>query len=412
MKSINKILAILPFTTYSRKVDPVTRELAAVKKAKYIPIIIAFRQAPDNLMLSRIKRIGFKLGYVLPFIKAVSGKLPLRSFETLAGMLEIERIYYDGKASLMGDPLPSSGASKAAAPIKPSQLTGKGIGVAFIDSGVFPHADLTKPQNRIVAFKDFVNGMDFPYDDNGHGTACIGAGFGAAIDGRFRGIAYDANIICAKAFDEFSTGFYSDILAAMQWIVDSKEKHDIRIAVLPFGTTGFTRRFDILSRAAMALWSNGIFVSTCTGNMGPIESSITSPGICPTCFTTGACSTLEKPYKAAAFSSRGPVYAKVDKPDALMPGLNMTTLNSDVSYSPRNKMYYDLNKMSVKYREISGTSVSASLTAAAAALVLQRNSSLEPDDVRSILRACCFSLNELKIVQGAGMIDIKKLEEL
>lgn len=49
-------------------------------------------------------------------------------------------------------------------------VSGKGIGIAFLDTGVSPVEDFTKPQNRIVAFRDFIHHKTVPYDDNGHGT--------------------------------------------------------------------------------------------------------------------------------------------------------------------------------------------------------------------------------------------------
>lgn len=49
-------------------------------------------------------------------------------------------------------------------------LTGRGVGIAILDTGVFPAEDFTRPRNRIVCFRDFVNGRTRPYDDNGHGT--------------------------------------------------------------------------------------------------------------------------------------------------------------------------------------------------------------------------------------------------
>lgn len=53
---------------------------------------------------------------------------------------------------------------------KPPDITGRGIGIAILDTGICPLEDFTLPNNRIVAFKDFVNGVRTPYDDNGHGT--------------------------------------------------------------------------------------------------------------------------------------------------------------------------------------------------------------------------------------------------
>lgn len=44
------------------------------------------------------------------------------------------------------------------------------LAIAFLDTGISPAADFILPENRIIAFRDFVNGKNAPYDDNGHGT--------------------------------------------------------------------------------------------------------------------------------------------------------------------------------------------------------------------------------------------------
>lgn len=51
-----------------------------------------------------------------------------------------------------------------------SPYQGEGIGIALLDTGISPVDDFLLPKNRIVAFRDFVNGKTTPYDDNGHGT--------------------------------------------------------------------------------------------------------------------------------------------------------------------------------------------------------------------------------------------------
>ena len=53
--------------------------------------------------------------------------------------------------------------------------TGKGIGIAILDTGISPVADFTIPTDRIIAFRDFINGRTTPYVDNGHGTHVTGA---------------------------------------------------------------------------------------------------------------------------------------------------------------------------------------------------------------------------------------------
>ena len=50
-----------------------------------------------------------------------------------------------------------------------------GLSIAFLDTGISPEADFILPENRIIAFRDLVNGKNAPYDDNGHGTHVVGA---------------------------------------------------------------------------------------------------------------------------------------------------------------------------------------------------------------------------------------------
>jgi serine protease AprX len=414
MKLVKKFLSGIPFTTYSKKVDYAARNVIAINKVKQIPIIILFRKSVDNIIETRLKRMGMKIKYILPFMNGVCGVIHISKFGNLCGILEVEKIFYDSKAHLMGshNDLKAEEGLLQAINTKSSYLNGKGVTVSFIDSGVYPHLDLIRPRNRIIEFKDFISNFAFPYDDNGHGTACIGAGFGTSIDGKFKAAAYEANIVCAKAFDKLGSGFYSDILAAMQWIIDLKEKLNIRIVVLPFGTANFSVDFDILSIASEKLWKNNIFVCTCTGNLGPYDSSITSPGVSPFSYTSAACSTLELPPRAACFSGKGPVYSKCDKPDVIMPGVDIETLNSETSYIPKDKSLSKPNKLSVQYTQYNGTSIAASYTAAAAALVYQKLGNLSPDDVKSVLKTCTISINEVRSVQGYGIINIKKLEEI
>ena len=48
-----------------------------------------------------------------------------------------------------------------------TEAVGRRLSIAFLDTGISPVADFVLPENRIIAFRDFVNGKTAPYDDNG-----------------------------------------------------------------------------------------------------------------------------------------------------------------------------------------------------------------------------------------------------
>lgn len=79
-------------------------------------------------------------------------------------------------------------------------ITGRGIGVAVLDTGIFLHEDL---KDRVKGFADFVRRKDRPYDDNGHGThvAAMIGGSGASMEGKYRGVAPGCSIISVKVLD-------------------------------------------------------------------------------------------------------------------------------------------------------------------------------------------------------------------
>lgn len=78
--------------------------------------------------------------------------------------------------------------------------TGKGVRVAVLDTGVAKHPDL---KNRMVCFRDFVNGSQTCYDDYGHGTHVSGILCGEGIlQKEYRGIAPGADLISLKVLDK------------------------------------------------------------------------------------------------------------------------------------------------------------------------------------------------------------------
>src|SRR5215471_4466602 len=127
-------------------------------------------------------------------------------------------------------------------------LTGAGVGVAVIDSGIATfHDDFTDKKNvlswrpygnqRVTYFKDFVNGSPLPYDDNGHGTHVSGiiAGNGYDSQGEKSGMAPDASIISLKVLDANGQGSVADVINALNWVAVNARALNIRIVNLSVG---------------------------------------------------------------------------------------------------------------------------------------------------------------------------------
>ena len=94
-------------------------------------------------------------------------------------------------------------------------LTGRGVGIAMLDTGIFPHIDF---DNRIICFRDFLYGRKQPYDDNGHGThtAGIAAGSGIGSNGQYPGVAPGSQLIALKVLDRKGNGQKRDVLRALE----------------------------------------------------------------------------------------------------------------------------------------------------------------------------------------------------
>lgn len=291
-------------------------------------------------------------------------------------------------------------------------LSGRGVTIAILDTGVAPVPDLVNPRNRIVAAMDFVNGKTEPYDDNAHGThvAGIAAGNGYLSKGKYAGIAPECNIASIKILDDMGKGNSSDVLAGIQWIISNKEKYNIRVANLSIGTLD-SGSDDPLVKAVNAAWDNGIVVIVAAGNNGPQLSTVTSPGISKKVITVGASDdqklTTVWGDSLVNFSGRGPTSECIIKPDIVAPGADIIScLSNSCNISDKRKK--ELKVVDTHYVQMSGTSMSAPIITGAVALMLEKYPWLLPDDIKYLLKHSTVSLHHLQNHQGWGLLNIEK----
>jgi len=170
---------------------------------------------------------------------------------------------------------------------RPRNLTGVGIKIAIIDTGVdYLHPDLGGCFGqgcKVEGGYDIVNQDNDPMDDHGHGTHCasIAAGTGAASQGQFKGVAPDATLYAYKVLDSGGSG-YED------WIIEGIERAvEDNVDVISMSLGGYASPDSPMSQAANNAVGAGVVVSVAVGNLG-IPFGIASPGNAEKVISVGA----------------------------------------------------------------------------------------------------------------------------
>lgn len=387
------------------KIDSRLLKKATIYRSECVSAIV-YSNLPYETLKKRIETIGGTIKYELPIINGWAVNIPCNKLSSVASNRGIKFIAEDSTVKMQLNIATQEIKSKE---VNEQGYTGKGVTIAFLDTGIYPHADFTKPKNRIIAFHDIVNGKKNPYDDNGHGTHVAGdaAGSGYMSSGKYKGVAPEANIVSVKVLDSRGSGSTSDILTGMQWILDNKDKYKIRIVSLSIGETPSLPPFlDPLVKGVDKLWRKGIVVVVAAGNSGPALNSITSPGNSMNVITVGAVDdkrTVDvSDDEIANFSGRGSAFLL--KPDIVAPGVKIvSTASGNVPLSTDDNIL--LNK---PYRTASGTSMATPIIAGAAALLIEKNPSLTNNQIKNILKSTSTNIDHYRYYsQGYGMINVE-----
>lgn len=331
-------------------------------------------------------------------------------------------------------------------PLHAAGITGAGVTVAVIDTGLAPLGPRWKIQpdgslllqspagkRNFIVYRDFVapTGTNSS-DPNGHGTHVVGtiannrplrsSGKGAM------GVAPDVNLVVVRALGADGGASYATVIAAIDWVIQERERYNIRVLNLSlYAPIAGPYWADPLARAVMRAWQAGIVVVTAAGNGGPGAATITVPGNVPYVITVGAVKsgllTASGAPEQASFSSNGPSESAFPKPDLLAPAVQVIAPMPDdsslgVTAGPgrlREKAHLDLGIASthkdVGYYQLSGTSMATAEVSGLVALLLQQEPDLSNDQVKYRLMStarlardpaggAAYSIWE----QGAGLV--------
>ena len=371
-----------------------------------LPIIVQLEDSEEfaTCIHSITSSSGCTCKHELPLLNCFCTKVNAKTLEKLISENGVKKVWHDKKVHTVLDM-----ASKVveSPPLWKSNITGEGVTVAVLDTGIYNHPDLS---GRIVGFKDFIKNKTSAYDDNGHGTHVAGdiASDGISSNEKYVGIAPKANLVGVKVLDKNGSGSLSTVIKGIQWCINNKNSYGIRVINISLGSTADqSYEDDPVCIAVEKAWQKGIVVCAAAGNEGPNDYTISSPGIDPMIITVGALDDVNTKSInddiVANFSSRGPTIDDIDKPDVLAPGTNIISLRSP--NSTLDKQNRNL-RVGTQYFSLSGTSMATPICCGVVALILQANSNLTPDEVKARLKDTAMPLpNVPENVQGSGLIN-------
>ena len=277
-------------------------------------------------------------------------------------------------------------------------ITGKGIGIAIVDTGLSPHPDY---RDRIAGWYDTVNHQYFPYDDSGHGShvAGIAAGNGYASRGLYTGIAPQAHLIGVKVLNRRGNGTIANIMSGLEWILRNQRRLRIHIVNISIGANDkkeFSEESEFVQKVN-ELWDHGLIVTAAAGNKGPDHYTISAPGNSRKIITVGSVDSFPDKNRIS-HSGAGPTLSCIKKPDVVAPGSRIISCASMQSVRSGHP-----------YSTKSGTSMSTPIVTGGIALLLGARPDFSPREVKTRLKYTCTDLHLPHEKQGWGLLNIEKL---
>jgi serine protease AprX len=348
-------------------------------------------------------------------------------------------------------------------------LAGRGVTIAFLDSGFFPHPDLTQPGNRILAVHDSSTGADRldeepflqPSDWHGTQTSVVACGNGHLSGGLYRGLAHESHVVLVKV-GESGRIREEHIAAGLEWVLAHRDRYAIRVVSISLGGDEDApladNRVNMLAEEAVR---RGLILVVASGNAGctPMFRPV-PPATSPSVITVGGyddgndpdgkqlalyCSSfgttadgLAKPELiapargvAAPILPGTPAYRRAEalsrvaaQPDILLATTlrelaladsDLLRLQGATPAETRARIEEALRAEKVvaaHYQHVDGTSFAAPIVASVVAQMLEANPALTPAAVKHLLVTTADRVSGVAVVrQGHGMLCARRAVE-
>lgn len=279
------------------------------------------------------------------------------------------------------------------------------VTIAMLDTGIAKHPDF---DNRIIAFKDFVNKKTEIYDDSGHGTHVAGCmcGSGKVFDGKYAGINPYGTLVVGKVLDGKGDGMIENMIDGINWVLENRTAYNIRILNISIGMgeCNDPQRMRRLLAKVDEAWDSGLVVVCAAGNSGPKPMSLSPIGAQKKVITVGCHEGGyfgNKKNLCENYSGRGPSLYEMKKPDLVAPGTDIISCNAFVKKSGKDYKNPYVTK--------SGTSMATPIVSGAVALLLQKYPWFTNEQVKRKLQYTAKDLKEPWNKQGFGMLQVNSL---
>jgi serine protease AprX len=343
---------------------------------------------------------------------------------------------------------------------------GRGVTIAFLDSGFYAHPDLVEPKNRILKYVDVSRlrarapDLRRPDESSWHGmmTSVVACGNGRLSNGLYRGLASEARIVLVKC-GSVRRVVHDDIRRGLEWVIRNRGRYGIRIVnVSVGGDYEASYLHDGLSQAAEKATREGLLVCAAAGNAGnDPRHAVIPPASAPSVLTVGGVDDKNRlPFLEYGMyhSSYGPTIDGLQKPDVIAPSIWLAApilpgtpeaaqaslleelataedgelrslIASHAGLDPflsgglglpdvllRQLVEVRLQQTSVlssSYKHVDGTSFAAPIVTSIAAQMLEANPRLTPQELKLILVRTARRLPEVPPErQGFGVVDPRR----
>ncbi|HXM36979.1 MAG TPA: S8 family serine peptidase [Pyrinomonadaceae bacterium] len=347
--------------------------------------------------------------------------------------------------------------------------TGKGVTIAFLDSGFYPHADLREPHDRILAYHDLAaerpslspHDTIEPWQWHGTQTSVVAAGNGAHCDGVYCGLAPDAEVILVKASTRGRIT-EENIARGIEWVIENRERFNIRVLNISLGgDDDVDCSRSTIDQAAEEAINQGVVVVAAAGNSGAEGMHSIPPANSPSVITVGGYddkNDLDPATIDLYHSNFGPTADGTVKPEIIAPAMWVAApiLPGTGLYEKAEALSrllvapdYELGKLcrelaakvqipaqilsagaaatraflesvlsdekiiAAHYQHVDGTSFAAPIVTSIVAQMIEANPKLTPAAIKNILISTADRIAHASVLrQGYGVVDARQAVSL